>query len=143
MKRPAFTLIEVLAALTIVASLVLLGSTLGRRYVLRQRETVAMQRLQTEWRTLQTRAEVTQKSAELVMNQTEQELVYWIDRRVMSRQKLPDSLRLKSHSIITRDAGRAFTSPRVVMVYSTLGGRYRLSFGMGWGQLIIKREMVA
>lgn len=136
-------MIEVIAALGVAATIMLLGSVIGPRYVARQRETAALVRLQTEWRALQNASETQHVGVAMTFDRNAQVCTFRQDGEIISQLAFPESLRIISSARIARNADQNFTTPRVIFLGSTMGGEYRLSFGMGWGQLTVKRHVSA
>ncbi|WDF81876.1 prepilin-type N-terminal cleavage/methylation domain-containing protein [Lacticaseibacillus pabuli] len=139
MRRRGYTLIEVLAALAIVTAMMTVGLFLGSRFVTRHNEQAYFRRVQSEWRSLQTRAEVTPQPIAIDFNGGSREILLTSGTTPVQRLPLPKSLSLLSTSRLAQNPGKQFATPRVIYVHSRLGYEYRLAFEMGWGKLIVTR----
>ena len=143
MRRPGHTLIEVLAALVVVAVVMSIGIYLGKRFVTTHNEQAYLQRVQSEWRSLQTQAEV--EPQKIIMNFKAEERCITLASgfTVVQTLDLPKGLLLTSSSQIEQAKGKKFASPRVIYIHSRLGYAYRLAFEMGWGKLIVTKVVLA
>lgn len=149
MRRPGFTLIEVLTALVVVTAVMLLGITVGQRWVQSEREAAFMRRLETEWNSTVSKSETSGGQrlykmdimAENTTHEANNVVIYRNDVPVY-KFALPTTIKRASVAEISTASSGFFTAPQSHYLNSELGSRYELTFEMGWGRLIIKKDGV-
>lgn len=159
MRRPGFTLIEVLTALVVVTAVMLLGITVGQRWVQSEREAAFMRRLETEWNSTVGKAETGAVTDNALTSDTYQ-MVFWPSTEIYGSQRYEYEVTIKRNGtdvieipfprtldggdriVVWAPEGGFFNSPQTVHMYSKLGTEYLLTFEMGWGRLIIKKDGV-
>ena len=155
MRRRGFTMLEVTAAMAVVTALLLLGVHLGKRYVQMQREQIFLDRLETEWSALQSRARLKTGRGQLIFYGQGAGNVR-LDLYVQGKRwnegtssiPFPSTLRLFADDnvkqvIVEQSMGGMFADPATVKLVSSLGYEYKVTFEMGWGRLDIKKQVAA
>lgn len=146
MRRRAFTMLEVTAALVVVTGMLLLGIVVGKRYVQTQREQIFLDRVATEWSALQERSRLDLTAGGLqfmgpqrIAHFEEKYKGGWRGNDI----PMPDTIQMLDKMDNTRveqsSGGKMFAEPKTLKLNSTLGYHYELSFEMGWGRLVIKK----
>lgn len=135
-------MVEVTAALVIITALLLLGLHFGKRYVEQQRELGFMRQVQTEWRAVQSRAQLGSLPGTMLWGEDEHKVKFFLGQGAdndLYALKMPGTLHVHNFKVEQPLGNHLYSQPRAVHVQSDLGYDYILKFEMGWGQLFIQR----
>ncbi|WP_155286113.1 hypothetical protein [Lacticaseibacillus zhaodongensis] len=138
-------MVEVTAALVVITMLMLMGLHFGKRYVQEQRELAFMHQVQTEWRAVQSRAQLQARPGKMQWLEDEHRVKFMLNEgsgNNLYALPLPATLHVHNFVIEQPAGSKMYSKPRTVHVRSSLGDDYILKFEMGWGQLFIQRGSV-
>lgn len=139
MSRRAFTLMEVLAALTVTILLAAGSLVVGRQVLAHQQEEVFLRAVAVNWTTLRRRVEETGQAGKLTV--TADALSYTLADVPFAYLRVPASMTLTDGlGVITYSSAGVFSNVTAIKLTRGNGRLVTLSFQMQWGLFRQKEE---
>ncbi|KRM73056.1 hypothetical protein [Lacticaseibacillus brantae] len=134
MKRPAFTLIEVVAVLSIFIAVSLGGLWLSRRVQNILIEDRFFEALQAHWQNTLVQARGQGGGVQF----TNHTAIFYVGNPQRAvRLTIPATFERTEATVVV--GSEMFTQPKTVMLRRPTGSYVRITFQMGWGELDIQR----